>query len=116
MLQVFSFIIFDFFSFVCVEDIDVNLRNHKGTTALIIGSQEGHIGIVEHLCKVTANSYMMYTNNFSNFEFNIDFVFCIYFYICKHKDIKVNVQDNVGISALMIAAGFGHHAIVQVQF
>jgi serine/threonine-protein phosphatase 6 regulatory ankyrin repeat subunit B len=84
-------------------DIDINLKNDNGWTALMIASIYGRIDIVRLLCNFDRRS--KFTGQ-SGFQPDCS--------LLKKEDIDINLQNNDEWTALMFASYNGYIDIVKL--
>ena len=99
------------------DGIDVNLKNPREHTPLILASMGGHTEMVELFLKyeeidVNIQSFLgKYTALILALRNGHDAIVEL---LLKHKNIKVNIKDSFGQTALMEAAFYGYIEITEL--
>jgi ankyrin repeat protein len=85
------------------EDIHINIQNDDRRTALMIASEHSHTNIVKLLCNFDRRS--KFTGQ-SGFQPDCS--------LLEKENIDINIQDNIGRTALIIALRFYKTDIVKL--
>ena len=96
------------------KDVDINIQDENGETALMLASQNGHHQIVELLLKEHADINQQNENEWTalmiasqNGHHQV-----VELLLKEHADI--NTQEKDGWTALMLASQNGHHQVVEL--
>ena len=96
------------------KDVDINIQDENGVTALMLASQNGHHQIVELLLKEHADINQQNENGVT--------ALMVASLIGHHQVVKlllkvhsdINTQNENGWTALMVASFNGHHQVVEL--